>query len=114
MANAWIETAEQNWGRAHLAFVRKQNKVTAAITADDERDMIIWRFDKCKDLWCWKETLRLHQYTRRVKWKLVTNAGGMAWDSSAEAFGIRADEGEASKEEKTASWENLSWTREED
>ena len=52
MANAWIEAAEQNRGRAHLAFLRKQNKVTVAITADDERDMIIWRFDKCKDLWC--------------------------------------------------------------
>ena len=55
----------------------------------------------------------MHKYSQRVKWKLVTNAGGMACDSSTEVFGIRADEDETSKEEKTLSWENLSWTREE-
>ena len=51
MANVSIENTEENRARVHLAFVRKQNKVATAITADDEINIIIWRFKEYKDLW---------------------------------------------------------------
>ena len=44
MVNVSIENTEENRAKAHLAFVRKRNKVATAITADDEINMIIWRF----------------------------------------------------------------------
>ena len=51
MVNVSIENTEENRAKAHLAFVRKRNKVATVITADDEINTIIWRFKECKDLW---------------------------------------------------------------
>ena len=45
------EAANQARSRANRAFTRKRNEVLTAINAEDELELIIWRFEECKDLW---------------------------------------------------------------
>ena len=45
------EIANQARSRANRAYTRKRNEVLTAINAEDELELIIWRFEECKDLW---------------------------------------------------------------
>ena len=46
--------------RAYHVLTRKRNEVLSAINTEDELELIIWKFEECKDLW---ETVQLkHEY----------------------------------------------------
>ena len=49
--NTTPESSEQNSARAHRVHMRKWNEAATAIAADDELDIVVWRFEECKKLW---------------------------------------------------------------
>ena len=116
MANFSTETAEQNWARAHRAVEGKRKEVGTAITADNEMNEIIWRFEECEDLW--KNIEKKHEdYINRLDQLHETNLlqTQEAWLAEVQQsfLELKPMKAKHQKKRKKQAKRNLPWTRKE-